>query len=262
MRLHLLELEDQEWLPRTIRDGVTDFLQFAVSVADLYAPLAERLDLAIQRSGANRIVDLCSGAGGPWRELAKQLSAVRCGQTSVLLTDYFPNAEAFVQTATDAEGRIDFVDYSVSALDVPVNISGFRTLFSSFHHFRPEQARKIIADAVSKKQGIAIAESTQNHPLMIAYMLLTPILVLLSSPWQKPFRWSRLFWTYVLPAVPFVVMFDGIVSCLRTYSPNELLDLAGQSEGAEDFHWESGVEKIKYLPIGVTYLIGYPKQSN
>jgi hypothetical protein len=36
------------------------------------------------------------------------------------------------------------------------------------------------------------------------------------TPWIRPFRWSRLLWTYVVPIIPAVLLFDGIVSCLRT----------------------------------------------
>ena len=38
------------------------------------------------------------------------------------------------------------------------------------------------------------------------------------APTIRPFRWSRLFWTWLIPLVPFVLFYDGIVSCLRAYS--------------------------------------------
>ena len=43
-------------------------------------------------------------------------------------------------------------------MNVPESLNGFRTLFSSFHHFRPEQARAILANAMEKKQAIAVFE--------------------------------------------------------------------------------------------------------
>jgi hypothetical protein len=115
---------------------------------------------------------------------------------------------------------------------------------------------------VSKRQGIAIAESTQRHPLLLAYMLFTPLLVVLTSPFQKPFRWSRIFWTYVVPVVPLAVAFDGFVSCLRTYTPEELMEMVSDVTGNEDYEWQAGVERIGALPIGVTYLIGTPRQAH
>ena len=44
-RLHLFEFEDQDWFPRVWRDGVTDFLQFAVSRGNIYKQFAPRLIL-------------------------------------------------------------------------------------------------------------------------------------------------------------------------------------------------------------------------
>lgn len=259
-RHHLFELEDQDWLPAAIRNAITDFLQFAVTVSSLYRPFAARLARALAVTGANRVVDLCSGAGGPWPQLRRDVESVRQGAVQVVLTDWFPNLRAFERLCNENPSVFDYSSAPVSAMGVDQRLVGFRTLFSSFHHFRPDDAARIVGDAVAKGQGIAIAESTQRHPLLIAYMLITPLLVLLTSPFQRPFRWSRLFWTYVVPVVPLAVMFDGIVSCLRTYTPEELLDLAAGVPGAASYRWEAGVDRLGALPVGVTYLIGYPAQ--
>jgi hypothetical protein len=64
-----------------------------------------------------------------------------------------------------------------------------------------------------------------RRPLVVAAIFLMPLVVLLVTPMIRPFRWSRLFWTYLVPAVPFLVLFDGVVSCLRTYTPDELREL-------------------------------------
>lgn len=260
-RLHLLELEDQRWLPASIRNAITDFLQFAVSAAKLYRPFAPRLERAITASGATRVVDLCSGAGGPWLDLLRQIEPLRRGTVTVALTDHFPNHTALERLQDAADTRIDYEAGPVSAIDIPESLGGFRTLFSSFHHFRPNEAVAILADAVRSGQGIAIAESTQRHPLLMLYMLFTPVLVLLALPLQRPFRWSRLFWTYLVPVVPFAVMFDGLVSCLRTYTPDELLALVKRVDNADRYDWEAGIERIGRLPVGVTYLIGSPRPA-
>ena len=145
----------------------------------------------------------------------------------------------------------------MDATRVPDELVGFRTLFSAFHHFRPEQARTILADAVRKRQGIAIFEGTYHSALAMLLMLLVPLMVVLMTPFIRPFRWSRLFWTYLIPVVPLVSLFDGLVSCLRTYSVQELREL---TEGLEtkNFQWEIGEVKSTAGPIPITYLIGVP----
>ena len=257
--MHLFEFEDQRWLPIQIRDGITDFLQFAVDRSDLYKAFSARLSAAIRRYRPTRVVDLCSGGGGPWASLRKSVPDVAAARVKVHLTDYYPNQAAFRRLAHAHPRVFEYSAQPISALDVTRSLVGFRTLFSSFHHFAPHEAKGILADAVHKRQGIAIAESTQRHPLLIAYMLFTPLLVLLSSPFQRPFRWSRLFWTYAVPAVPLAVMFDGIVSCLRTYNPQELMALVRSIQGHEAYEWQVGVDRIGRLPVGVTYLIGVPR---
>ncbi|MTW23024.1 class I SAM-dependent methyltransferase [Allochromatium palmeri] len=259
-RLHLFELEDSPHLPSPIRNGITDFLEFAVVAPHLYAPIVPRLNHVFEHRQVRHIIDLCAGGGGPWKRLRNDLNGIRDGRTRLQLTDLYPNVPALTKLKVGYGDQIDVVVESVSAMDVPTHLDGFRTLFSSFHHFRPAQARAILADAVEKGQGIAVFESTLRHPLLLLYMLLTPLLVLLATPFIRPFRWSRLFWTYLIPVIPFAVMFDGIVSCLRTYTVAELRDMT-KDLGDGHYTWDIGLERIGPLPVGITYLIGYPSQA-
>ncbi len=64
-RLHLSELNDQEWLPASIRDAMTDYLQYAIRVGRPYALILPRLQYALQQTQSRQIIDLCSGGGGP-----------------------------------------------------------------------------------------------------------------------------------------------------------------------------------------------------
>jgi hypothetical protein len=131
-------------------------------------------------------------------------------------------------------------------------------MFSSFHHFRATDARKVLANAVERSKGIAIFEMARREPKIMLAVCLIPFLILFLTPRIRPFRWSRLLWTYVLPVVPFVLWFDGWVSCLRAYSHDELSELV-RSLPSESYRWELGTQCGGFLPV--TYLIGYPPSS-
>lgn len=258
-RLHLIEIHDQAWCPSVLRDAATDYLQFVTHVANPYAPVADRLRRALERARAARIVDLCSGAGGPWIKLGPLLGVGEAQATPVLLTDRFPNLEAMERMRAKSGGLVDYEPRPVDAAHTPTDLDGFRTLFASFHHFRPRDAERILADAVERRQGIAVLEMTHRSVVAVALMGLVPLLVLLLTPLIRPFRWSRLLWTYVLPALPFLVAFDGIVSSLRTYAPAELEELVrGLRDG---YTWEIGEERSGPGPVPITYLIGYPEEA-
>ena len=257
-RLHLIEIHDQDWCPRTVRDGETDYLQFVIATTKPYAAMVPILAAALHRTGAREVLDLCSGAAGPWLWLQPVL-AEQGVSVSVCLTDKYPNLEAFRQSNRLTPHSISFYPQSVDATRVPEQLTGFRTLFSAFHHFRPEQACAVLADAIHKRQGIAVFEGTQRSILALLLMLLVPLMVLLMTPFIRPFRWPRLLWTYLIPVIPLSALFDGLVSCLRTYSVEELRDLTAKL-ATNDYHWDIGTVKSTAGPSPITYLIGVPKE--
>jgi hypothetical protein len=236
-----------------LRDCVTDYLGFIITKTTAYRCIQRRLKKSIAQSRATRVIDLCSGGGGPWAdgEHIKDYS----GGVSVCLTDQFPNQVAFERTKTMSNGQADYWSEPTDATNVPECLLGFRTLFSSFHHFRPEKARAILANAVEHKQGIAVFEGTRRSALALFSMILVPFMVLFLTPFIRPFRCSRLVWTYLIPIVPLLALFDGVVSCLRTYTCEELKELVS---GLPQYNWDIGEERVHRSPIPITYLIGLP----
>jgi hypothetical protein len=252
------EFHDQQWFPESLRDGVTDALQFILSWCGIYRPIVPRLNKAIEASGATRVVDLCSGGGGPWLWLYRLLRA-ECGRAvEVCLTDKFPNISAFESAQQKAHGQIVFYPESVDAASLPGELTGFRTIFTSFHHFTPNEAIAILQNAVDKSQGIGVFEAARRHPLTICSTVLMPLGGFATAPFTKPFRISRLFWTYVIPVIPFVLFFDGVVSCLRAYSEKELSHLVAQVR-SDHYVWQIGEQFGGLAPI--TFLVGYPRSN-
>ncbi len=258
-RLHLFEIHDQSWCPGTFRDCSTDYLRFALAASKPYALVAPMLAAAIQRAGSREVLDLCSGASGPWPWLQPLLAHAGANVT-VCLSDKYPNVEAFRRSSQLSNHTITYHAQPVDATRVPDDLCGFRTMFTAFHHLRPEQARAVLADAAGKRRGIGIFEATERHPVALLVTLLAPLVVLGVTPLIRPFRWSRLFWTYLIPVMPLVTLFDGLVSCLRTYSVQELRELIAGLD-SEGYQWDVGTGRSKKLPVPVTYLIGVPIET-
>lgn len=255
-RLPFAEICDFSWCPGTLRDGVTDFLTLILDRADVYAPMVRRLERALRRTGDTRIVDLCAGSGGPWRRLLPRLARGR--QLSVLLTDKYPNLPAMARLAENFPGQVTTEPTPIDATAPPDDLLGFRTLFSAFHHLPPDQARQVLADAVRRRVGIAVCEFTSRSAAILWTLPFLPFLVLLLVPAIRPFRWSRLAWTYLPPILPLVVGYDALASCLRAYSTDELRALVAGVPGQETFDWEIGTVCKGPGAMPVTYLIGCP----
>ncbi len=259
-RIHAFEVMDQPWCPAVIRDGMTDYLEFINRTTDLYGGIAERLKVAIQRSGARQVVDLGSGGGGPWSWLHGQFAG-NDPPIQVILTDYHPNRAVVERYQKGGNSGIVYHPQSVDATAVPAELTGFRTMFSSFHHFRPEQAQAILTDAIQRGQGIGIFEATERTIVPMVAMFIAPVIALLViTPFLRPFRFSRLFLTYLLPLIPLATVWDGYVSCWRTYTPEEIRNMVDTIPGSETYTWEIGKESTPGKPR-LTYLVGYPVSS-
>jgi hypothetical protein len=254
--MHLFELEDQPWFPRVIRAYMQDHLRFMGDWSGpAYKGFVEKLKAALERVGQREIVDLCSGGGGPVKIILQMLQAQGTTVTA-RLTDLYPNTAAYEQLEQESGGTIKGYPSPVNATDVPPALSGFRLVANGFHHFRPEDASKVLADAVTKRQSIAVIEMVSRSALAFVSVGIGVIAVFIATPFVKPFRLSRLLFTYVLPVMPLCVLWDGLVSCLRVYSPDELRKLVSQLDDTT-YEWEIG-----NLPIGpgkATYLIGTPR---
>ena len=257
--MHLIEIEDHPWCPRAVRDGVTDWLGFMANATKAYNAVAPKIRAAMSATRTTSIVDLCSGGGGPWLTLERELAA--SGPVRVELTDLYPNLDAFESIHEQSGGRCTFRRESIDATDVPVGLDGVRTMFTAFHHFPPDLARAIIADAVRKRRAIAIFEPVDQRVLPLLVMPLQIMGMAMLTPFVRPFTWSRLVLTYVVPLIPFIVFFDGTVSVLRIYSLDELRELVEGIPGHETFDWDIGTTKLGPLPVGITHLVGTPRAA-
>jgi hypothetical protein len=90
----------------------------------------------------------------------------------------------------------------------------------------------------------------------IVPLFLTPVFVAMATPFIRPFRWKRLLWTYLIPLVPLVCWWDGLVSQLRAYTADEMLELA---RGMDEFQWTAGRDPIPKSAGHITWLLGIPK---
>jgi hypothetical protein len=244
-RLQLFEIEDQRWCPRWLRDALTGYLQTMIARTRPYAPAVPALAALLRETATHDVVDLCSGAGGPWPALRDDLAAA--GATAqVTCTDLAPNADAAARLGETAGMR--YLEESVSALAVPPDLRGARTMFTALHHFTPDQVRAILADAQAARAPFAAFEATSRSVAGLLVTLFIPLAVLFVMPLVKPRRPLALVLTYLPPLVPLAVWWDGVVSTLRTYRVDELRAIVASLPPAP-YEWTVAELPSRGLPL-------------
>jgi hypothetical protein len=87
-------------------------------------------------------------------------------------------------------------------------------------------------------------------------LIIHPIAFLLFTPFFKPFKFSRLLFTYIIPLIPLYTIWDGCVSIMRLYRPKELLKIA-DGVSPKTYRWAAGRTKSRF-GLHASYLIGTP----
>ena len=258
-RIHAFEFEDQSWFPAELRGYLTDILHAAHRVFRIHRSWAPHIAELMQQTGEHRLVDLCSGGGGPALAIAEQLRRDHHLEPDLTLTDLYPNRTASARI--NAAGRPDlrYLERPVDATRVPAELEGVRTMFAGFHHMPEQAARSILADAFHSRRCICIFELTCNSPGAQLTYLAIPLLTWLLTPLTRPLSIRRLLLTYALPVMPFLVTWDGMASHLRTYSVEELRGLTGGLR-SPDYRWEAGYLRRFPVPYRFPYLVGRPEE--
>lgn len=254
-RFHLFEFEDLTCMPKIFRQFITDLLSYQINRFGIYEATIGKLVEVLNKTGHDTIIDLCSGSGGPLLGIREKVSKAMGRDIRLVLTDKYPNLEVF---AAIEEIHVTTIGESIDAAMLEPKIKGLRTLFTAFHHFKPEQAQGILKNAVDNQMPIGIFEITERKPGSLMTLIVAPITCLIFSLFIRPYKISRLFWTYILPIVPIMYTWDGLVSNLRTYTKSELCEMTNQFQ--DRFTWETG-ELVSKFHIKINYLIGYPKYN-
>lgn len=254
----LTELEDLPWFPRFFRDEITDTLRYFTLSMRGYDGIIPEFLWIMQQSKTKHVIDLCSGGSGPWEYLLTAIPDLDDYVDTITLTDLYPSWE-YAHRLYSKSVKISYHNAAVDARNIGPELVGVRTLFSAFHHFTTAEATAILQDAVDKQMPVCVFEMTERCFINLFHNLISTIIVFTRRLFNRPLTPARLLFSYLIPIVPLVYLYDSSVSHLRTFSPDELRAMAGSLTNTESFEWEIGSKRSPKSHIKNTYLIGYPR---
>ncbi|KAF5008620.1 hypothetical protein FDECE_5110 [Fusarium decemcellulare] len=277
-RMHLFQIHDQPWFPSSLRVIVQAILSKTWS---LKLPIPSRSPAQIAASkliqyldtsiSSWKFIDFCAGGGGPTPVIEDHVNRYLRNrnrqEVDFVLTDSHPNINAWA--LIDSQNpHITYDGQSVDASQAPERLTQpkdgrkiFRLFNLAFHRFDDDLAQRILKDTIDSNQGFAIFELQDRSIMSFLADLLLPVGVVLSAPyyalkWRSP---SVLIFTWLIPIIPLVLMWDGIVSSLRTREPEEVEALLhGCNSNLAGWEFRTGKERFLWPFRYLNWIICQP----
>lgn len=240
-RVQAFEFNDRPWAPEPLRDLIVESLGRTLRWGHILDGVAAPFASFLERSGATAILDVGSGSGEPAALLAAALRRQGRPVPRMVLTDLFPRVEAWRALAR-GEPAIEIHEEPIDATAIPAALGEgrARTLINVLHHFPPDLAAAVLADAVRSGAPTFVVEGFERDPrgflpfapAGVAALAMGPLLTDRSRAAKALLAWAT-------PIALLASIWDGFVSTLRVYTEDELRSMIAAA-GGDPARWSYG----------------------
>jgi len=226
-RFHSFEFNEVSFLPTFMRQSTPEVLGQAIIDSEIYASVSKIFARFCSEAGCSKFLDLGSGSGKPVLSLISSLINNKSPVPDFILSDLYPNIAELKSAEEFYHAHISIVESPIDALTIPASLShDALCMIASFHHFSVADALRILSGAVESNKPIFILEPItgmfkDSRSLGIHYT---------ANFFKNPFtaktnNIKKAIFTYLVPILPFVFLWDACISMARAYSEDEFYEM-------------------------------------
>jgi hypothetical protein len=259
-RFQLFEFCDQTWLKGIWREAYLDGLNVTFKLFKIHQELHRPYSKWMSLANKKEVLEVCSGGGGPIDTILTNIKNEKGLLPTIILSDLNPDFLAFQKIQNKHPNNIKYINMPVDATETEKLKSELISLCSSFHHLPPDLAKKVLSNAYKNSKGIFIREVLSRNPLNALSSLFNLLPLMLAPFLSGRISFFKILISTIIPIIPLMIIFDGVVSVLRTYSNDEIIQLM-PNEMQKNWVWVKG--NTPYMGIfKAPYLYGYKKNCN
>jgi hypothetical protein len=221
------EMADCDWFPQWMRLHQQEFLGFIAYHFKIYKPLVKILEPMLNHSNQPAWTDTCSGNGSAALSVERYIKP----SPSLLLTDKFPPS-----SIQPLQSNIKYDTQSLDILQRLPNGNSVITLFNAFHHFNHDEKLALLQKVSTAKRPFLSVEILR--PRIGSYLSVLGASTIgqwLFAPFIKPFRWSRLIFTYLIPLHILSILIDGWISVAKSEHKSGYLKFLSQVQNPKGY---------------------------
>lgn len=213
------EFMDLEALPNSLRSVLRDILEVGngAPFRNYYQWVAESVHIYAKKNNIKEIVELGAGCAPITKHMIKKFPQ---WDATFKISDLNPDVVSFKKV----EKLDDRVIAVYESLDFTKKNNGYENsllvLSATFHHVEEKQKKAILSSLKSLSPHIIIFEPLRpnfNSILFVFGALFSGVLTPLFRLNSKSF-FRCLFWCWLIPIAPFLFLWDGWVSAIRSWN--------------------------------------------
>jgi len=224
--MYLFEFMDLKWVPASLRASIHDSLDACLGAEPrrYYEWVAREILDLVERNPTETIVELGAGTAPITRALAEVLK----GRTDISLrvSDLYPNKELYQELEKMYPGLVR-AELSPTNFSRPLDFppGSLLVLSAAFHHL-PHAKRRDVLKILSGYR-VAVFEPLRRNPASF-FLCLFGFVPAIRTPllfWnRRPGDFRRVLWCWLAPLATMIIVWDGMVSCLRCWTEKEWKD--------------------------------------
>ena len=251
MQKKLFEFGDLFWVPEFYHAFLRRFMGALYKVFGYHRLWLPELNRFINKAGGT-VMDPCAGSGYVNELLMKELGKK---DLRFYLSDFMidKNPEFRERINNLGDDRIHYLEQPIDVLKDNPDFRCPKIFINSFHHFDNEQVAQIFKLNLSHGDDVLVLEYCDNSFMSYLSMLLGPLVAMIMLPFitERRLLLVTAIFTYLIPVVPLMLLWDGIVSSLRCYS-NKSIKAVLKDAGFDDVTVTSTFRRSLLYPAGVT----------
>jgi phospholipid N-methyltransferase len=216
---------DVDWLPNSLRCTLRDILEVVCSepFRFYYTWILRRIEGEVSAERPDRIVELGAGNAPVTRRLAKAFSG-RPVAPKLRPTDINPDLHLYNQLHDEHKDLVEVEERSIDySKELPIDGKAIVVLSATLHHIPLQGRVGVVKNLAESGHKIMIFENMHRSLLSLFYALLAfvPALLVPLLLIGRPQSWRRFLWCWVLPVAPFLLVWDGLVTCVRNWTARD-----------------------------------------
>lgn len=222
---HGFEFMDMERLPKGLRGALRDILECGNSppFRSYYLWAAKTVAQIAHQRGCTKIVELGAGTAPITRELAAGIEsqAINLGCT-LSPCDLNPDTDTYRQLEARHPGLVvpeyEPFDFSRAHRRWPQGTLVF--LSATLHHVPAKDRAAVVHRLAQSADVVLIFEPLRQTFLSGLFCLLSmfPALLCPVVYFNRPQKWRRFLWCWLVPVAPLMFVWDGLISCVRQWT--------------------------------------------